>query len=110
MYIDHIACDEYGWAYMSMGTKKRNLVGYELSTGKKVKYVDDDLRDRGSSYVQRDSKGVVCGYLDSPDANSDLKKKIWILASNGTNLKREKLKKLMIMAYTLVVALGCADL
>lgn len=67
MYMDWMARDEFGWVYMSMGTEKKNIVGYELATGKRISYLEDGERTRGSAYVQRDAKGMVCGHFDSED-------------------------------------------
>lgn len=89
MYTDHVACDNYGWVYMSMGTEKRNIVGFNPITGERKQYINDELRQRGSAYVQRDSKGVVCGHFDSDDVGYGFVKedlnpdKKWYKFENG---------------------------
>lgn len=58
-YARHIAADEKGFVYLGIGTSKRDLVAFEIASGKRQSILPADLAGHGFVRVLRGTDGKV---------------------------------------------------
>ncbi|SDM39049.1 hypothetical protein SAMN05518871_101104 [Psychrobacillus sp. OK028] len=86
-YPGTVAMDQTGWAYIGIGTEKKNIVAFHLEKGLKRDLLAEPQREKGTGYVHLGEDGVVYGHLG---ATSSVQ---WMKFSNGDfeNIDVEKL-------------------
>lgn len=86
-YPGSIAVDQTGWAYIGIGTEKRNIVACDLEKGLKKDLIIESQREKGTGYVYLGEDGFVYGHMGATSSPQ------WYRFSNGEfeNMEEEKL-------------------
>lgn len=86
-YPGTVAVDQTGWAYIGIGTEKKNIVAYHLKKGLKKNLIEESQREKGTGYIHLGEDGFVYGHTG---ASSSPK---WMKFSNGDfeNIDEDKL-------------------
>ena len=82
-YPGTVALDEHGWAYMGIGTEKRDIIAYHLITGEKKSLLTSLQRKKGAGYVYLGNDGTVYGHVEASDLKNVLTASQWLKFSQG---------------------------
>ncbi|WP_342566635.1 hypothetical protein MKY09_11120 [Psychrobacillus sp. FSL K6-4046] len=82
-YPGTVALDTHGWAYMGIGTEKRDIIAYHLITGQKKSLLSSHQRQKGAGYVYLGNDGTVYGHIEASDLKNVLTASQWLKFSQG---------------------------
>ncbi|WP_342600239.1 hypothetical protein MHB48_03855 [Psychrobacillus sp. FSL H8-0483] len=76
-YPGTVAVDHTGWAYIGIGTEKKNIVAFHLEKGLKKDLVAETQREKGTGYIYLGDDGFVYGHMGATSSPQ------WMKFSNG---------------------------
>lgn len=82
-YPGTVALDNHGWAYMGIGTEKRDIIAYDLITRQKKSLLSSIQRQKGAGYVYLGNDGTVYGHIEASDLKNVLTASQWLKFSQG---------------------------
>lgn len=76
-YPGSVAVDHTGWAYIGIGTEKKNIVAFHLEKGLRKDLIEEQQREKGTGYIYLGIDGFVYGHMGASSSSQ------WMKFSNG---------------------------
>lgn len=76
-YPGSVAVDHTGWAYIGIGTEKKNIVAFHLEKGLRKDLIAEQQREKGTGYIYLGKDGYVYGHMGATRSPQ------WMKFTNG---------------------------
>ncbi|UTE77429.1 hypothetical protein [Rossellomorea sp. KS-H15a] len=82
-YPGTLALDQEGWAYVGIGTERKNIVAFHLEDRRRKSLVPQSERVKGVGYVYNGMDGAVYGHWEADDFLKAVDSSYWMKFSGG---------------------------